>query len=231
MKRTLISMLVVLTFSIIGFSAALAGTATFAGTLNSGDPTMPVVFISTPACIGQGVTPVSYDAFNFTVDASGSYTFSLTSSGTVADFASFYVYQGSFNPAAGMTNCILGVNSGTPKTGSIGLTAGTQYILVVIDDTFNQAGGSYSVGASGPGNIFGGGAVVTQCPFPRPSGSVIYSVPAGAPTFFEADLSKQNNFNLPAGTWYISEFSGDFAKVWLACEAAPFFIPTNAIAR
>jgi len=32
-------------------------------------------------------------------------------------------------------------------------------------------------------------------------------------------------------TWYISEFSGDFAKVWVACQASPVWVPSNAVAR
>jgi hypothetical protein len=71
----------------------------------------------------------------------------------------------------------------------------------------------------------------SACPFPLPSGSVIYNVPQGAPAFFAADLSAGTGFNLKAGDWYISEFSGDFAKVWIACQARPVWIPTNAVAR
>ncbi len=70
-----------------------------------------------------------------------------------------------------------------------------------------------------------------SCPYPLPVSARVYSVPAGAPTFFAARLDTQTNFNLPAGTWYISEFSGDFAKVWIACQARPVWIPANAVAR
>lgn len=69
------------------------------------------------------------------------------------------------------------------------------------------------------------------CPFPLPAGSIVYSIPQGAPTFYAADLATQNNFNLNAGTWYISEFSGDFAKVWIACQARPVWVPSNAVAQ
>lgn len=74
-------------------------------------------------------------------------------------------------------------------------------------------------------------AETPPCPYPLPAGSVVYSVPAGAPAFWDADLSAQTNFSLPAGTWYISEFVGDFAKVWIACQASPIYIPSNAVAQ
>jgi len=70
-----------------------------------------------------------------------------------------------------------------------------------------------------------------SCPYPLPSGSVVYSIPAGAPAFFAADLSAGTGFNVKAGTWYISEFSGDFAKVWIACQARPVWVPSNAVSR
>ena len=54
-------------------------------------------------------------------------------------------------------------------------------------------------------------------------------MPLGAPTFFNPDLQSAANFNLPAGTWKISEFKDDFAKVWIACQATPVWIPRNAV--
>ncbi len=68
-----------------------------------------------------------------------------------------------------------------------------------------------------------------DCPYPLPSDSVVYDVPAGAPAFYDADLNTKVNFDLPAGTWKISEFSGDFAKVWISCAAEPIWIPANAV--
>ncbi len=73
--------------------------------------------------------------------------------------------------------------------------------------------------------------VSSSCPYPLPSGSVVYGIPAGAPAFFAADLSAGTGFAINAGTWYISEFSGDFAKVWVACQASPVWVPSNAVAR
>lgn len=71
--------------------------------------------------------------------------------------------------------------------------------------------------------------VTSSCSNPLPSSSVVYSVPLGAPAYYAADLQTATNFSLPAGTWKISEFSGDFAKVWIACEASPIWIPRSAV--
>lgn len=69
------------------------------------------------------------------------------------------------------------------------------------------------------------------CLYPFPTGASLYFVPQGAPTFYQPKLETQNAFNLPAGTWYITELDDDddFAKVWIACRAAPVYIPLNAI--
>lgn len=69
------------------------------------------------------------------------------------------------------------------------------------------------------------------CTYPLPAGSVVYPVPAGALAFYAADASAYTGFNLSPGTWYISQFSGDFAKVWVACEASPVWIPVANVVR
>lgn len=71
--------------------------------------------------------------------------------------------------------------------------------------------------------------VSTDCTYPLPADSVVYSVPNGATAYFNPDLQSGTNFSIPAGSWKISEFSGDFAKVWIACEAEPIWIPTSAV--
>jgi hypothetical protein len=67
------------------------------------------------------------------------------------------------------------------------------------------------------------------CVNPLPDGSVVYDVPLGAPAYFNPDLQSAANFNLPAGTWKISEFKDGFAKVWIACQATPIWIPKSAV--
>jgi hypothetical protein len=187
---------------------------------------MLVALITTPDCTGAyGAVNVLYDAYEFSVDTSGSYTVSVLS-GT-GDTA-FYLYDSTFHPGAAADNCIAASNAGNPQTVTEALTAGTRYIVAVIDDTFGQAGDTYTLTIDGPGEVSIG---TPDCPYPLPAGSTIYNVPAGAPAFFAADLGSQTNFDLPAGTWYISAFTGDFAKVWIACQASPVYIPSNAVAQ
>lgn len=209
----------------LGVGSASAASVSFSGTMAPGDPIMDVVFITTPDCTGQGASDVLYHRYSFTVDVSGTYDFSLTSD---SGFASLSLFAGSFDPANGFATCIAADNSGNPVEFSEALTAGTQYFFVPFDDTFAQVGGGYSATISGPGNIFVAG-MGADCPYPLPVGSVVYNIPAGAPAFFAADLGSGTGFNIPAGTWYVSEFSGDFAKVWIACQASPVWVPANAV--
>jgi len=150
----LLLLLALFPLSLLGAPAASAEEFTVNGIIGSGDPTMPVVFISAPNCTGQGTTPVLYQATKFTVDTAGTYTISL---GSAANFASFYLYQGSFDPANGTANCVAGDNS-TPKTVTYPLAAGTVYFLVIFDDTFAQAGGTFGGTINGPGKVCVGGA-------------------------------------------------------------------------
>lgn len=223
-KKILILLAVIVLCFGVSINAAVAGSNGVGGTINPGGPTLPVVFITTPNCTGQGVSPVLYVAHSFTVDADGVYNFSATSTG---GFASLYLFEGSFDPANPFPTCVAADNSGNPVTFSYPLTAGTRYFAVPFDDTFDQLGGDYSLTIDGPGNILFAGQV--GCTNPLPADAVVYDVPAGAPAFFAPDLGSQTNFNLPAGTWKITEFSGDFAKVWIACQANSIWIPTNAV--
>ncbi|MBK8027465.1 MAG: hypothetical protein IPK19_40295 [Chloroflexi bacterium] len=209
-----------------GAWSALAGTASVSGTIDGSDPDMPVVFISSPNCTGQGASLVSYEAISFTVDTAGVYTLDLAvGSGN----PSLYLMSAGFNPAAGFPTCLAGDNA-DPISVSFALAANTTYIAVPFDDSLAQTGATYTLNISGPGNISIGGAGVA-CPYPLPEGSVVYQLPAGAPAFFDADLSTQTNFNIPAGDWYVSEFTDDFAKLWIACQAQPVWVPANAVLR
>lgn len=84
-----------------------------------------------------------------------------------------------------------------------------------------NAGYSFGAATLGAGN----------CTHPLPTGSVVYNVPAGALAFFAPDLNSYANFNLPPGTWYISEFGESFAKVWIACEGDAIYIPIENVVR
>ncbi len=69
------------------------------------------------------------------------------------------------------------------------------------------------------------------CRYPLPVGASVYNVPAGALAYYAADASTYAGFNLPSGTWYISEFGESFAKVWVACDASPVWIPVENVVR
>jgi hypothetical protein len=225
MKRSLILFLTLLIILSIGATTTFAGSASVTGTLTPGGATEPqVAIISTPNCTGAYVAfSVLYAAYSFTVDADGVYT--VTEPGTES---AVYVYSGGFDPNFPATNCIAASNT-NPISLPVALTAGTPYVVAVIEDTFAQDGMDYSLTVSGPGNVSFGGT--GGCSNPLPAGSVVYSVPQGAPTFYDPDLGAQTNFDLPAGTWWISEFEGDFAHVWIACEGSMVWIPANAVAR
>lgn len=74
-------------------------------------------------------------------------------------------------------------------------------------------------------------ATAAACPFPMPAGSRVYNVPAGALAFYDDDPNTYAGFNLPPGSWYISEFGEAFAKVWIACQAQPVYIPVENVIR
>jgi hypothetical protein len=224
MKKTALVLLLMAIVCAVVVTAVFAGSASVSGTLTPGGATVSqVAIISTPNCTGAYVAFAAlYAAYPFTVDVDGLYT--VTEPGTES---AIYISSGSFDPAFPAANCIAASNT-NPLNFSVALTAGTTYVVAVIEDTFAQDGMSYNITISGPGNVTFGSA---DCPYPLPTGSTIYNVPAGAPAFYEPDLGAQTNFNLPAGTWYISEFTGDFAKVWISCEGSPVYIPANAVAR
>ncbi|MBK9746917.1 MAG: hypothetical protein IPO91_09050 [Chloroflexi bacterium] len=69
------------------------------------------------------------------------------------------------------------------------------------------------------------------CANPLPSGTPIYNVPAGALAFYDDDVSAYAGFNLPAGTWYITDFGEAFAQVWIDCNAQPIYIPVENVVR
>ena len=69
----------------------------------------------------------------------------------------------------------------------------------------------------------------SECISSLPAATALYTVPAGAPTFYAPSADTQLGFSLPAGTWYITEFDEDFAHVFVACGANMVWIPTDAV--
>lgn len=145
-------------------SSAFAASVNIVGSLSPGGPTEPeVAIISTPNCTGGTVVFAAlYRAFPFHVDTTGSYT--ITEPGTSS---AVYVYSGSFNPTLPASNCLAASNT-NPINFNANLTAGAPYVLVVIDDTFTQAGLSFSLTISGPGNITVPGVTPQQIPAVSP---------------------------------------------------------------
>ena len=146
-------------FATIGLlsGTALAGTVTLTGNLQPPTPTMPVVIIAPPLCSSQGVTPVTYRVYPVSVTQTGIYTIDSTS--VVGDTA-IYLYEGAFDPANGMTNCVQADNA-APNQIVFTLNAGTSYNVVIIDDTFAQTVDVFTLVISGPGGILVGRNVPT----------------------------------------------------------------------
>lgn len=215
-------------------STVFAGSAAFSGTFD-GDPTMSIVTIGTPNCLSQGSTQVRYDAYLFTVTETGAYNFSAATTGGNDTLASIYIMDSGFNPAAALGSCIAASNDGNPPAtpttlNNVNLTADTEYYLVIIDDTFLQSTPGYNFSANGVGDlIFPSTEIVGFCSNPLPAGSVVRNVPLGAPAYFDARLDTRVPFDLPAGNWYVTQTSGDFAQIWIACESERFWIPITAL--
>jgi hypothetical protein len=120
---------------------------------------MPVVFISTPDCVGQGTTLVNYSAKPFGVDNTGAYDIEITATSGGLTNASFYVYENTFDPNNGLLNCIAGSNTSPAAVTGLALNSTTQYFLVTFDDsmgqTTNTTPGTYTVSFDGPGSLRG----------------------------------------------------------------------------
>jgi hypothetical protein len=64
-----------------------------------------------------------------------------------------YLHAGSFNPASPLATCFAADNGTINLT--VALATGTQYIMVITDDTFAQDGVNFAITMTGPGNIHG----------------------------------------------------------------------------
>ncbi len=228
MIKRILLLLVMVALTVMVSASVSAGTAQFSGTIDSSDPQMDVVTIDTPDCLNQVALLVHYETAMITVDTTGSYNLRLN---LLSGDSSFYVYANSFDPTNGAANCqnASNTNLGGYKEVNTNLVAGTTYIVVVIDDALSQPGAGYNMVIDGPGNITVGAATAVACPYPLPSGSNQRNVPLGAPAYYDADLGTRVNFDLPAGNWWVTETSGDFVRVWIACQASPVWIPVTAL--
>lgn len=80
------------------------------------------------------------------------------------------------------------------------------------------------------GTTWGATALGGACANPLPEGTAIYSVPNGAPMYYDPNPGTYVG-QLPAGTWYITEFVDGYAKVWIACSSAQVYIPIENVVR
>lgn len=125
----------------------------------TGGPTFNRALQGTPP-VGLSLvgTAVAYTTLDFTVSATGSYTFQSDATVTATWDNFTFLYQGSFNPAAALTNVLVG-NDDNLTIGLSGfttaLTAGTNYVFVTTGFA-NTDFGAYALSITGPGNVITG---------------------------------------------------------------------------
>lgn len=230
-RRLILMVILVFTLAFVSVLPALAVVSQLTVELLPTFPTFnrPVSNCSDLSLIA---TNTHYEVLEITVSVTGAYQYtdvSFFDGDPLTPDGFLLIYPlGGFDPTSPLTNCLASADD----FWVLNLTAGS-YTLVVT--TFsNGATGPVTFIFDGPGTITIGQPAteeVPSCPIPLPDGSAIYNVPAGAPAFFAPDLASQTDFNLPAGTWWVTQFEGDFAQVWIACQANLIWIPVNAIAR
>ncbi|MBK8029596.1 MAG: hypothetical protein IPK17_08795 [Chloroflexi bacterium] len=182
---------------------------------------------------GNGCTQIADDPAGylygyepFTPEISGVYTYyDLYEEEETIDIW-FSIYQGGFEATTPLANCLANFDD----DGQIYLQAGVTYIIMISTLEPGEPCGCYSEGVAFLFMTLGSGsASVDACIYPLPTNAVVYQIPAGAPVFYQPDLATQLPWALPAGTWYITDFSGDFAHVWIACTGQQIWVPTNAV--
>lgn len=182
---------------------------------------------------GNGCTQIAndpdgylYDYEEFTPEISGVYTYyDLYEEEETIDIW-FSIYQGGFEPVDPLANCLANFDD----DGQIYLQAGVTYTIMISTLEPGEPCGCYGEGFAFLFMTLGSGsASVDACIYPLPTNAVVYQIPAGAPVFYQPDLATQLPWALPAGTWYITDFSGDFAHVWIACTGQQIWVPTNAV--
>lgn len=128
----------------------------------TGDPTFNRALTGVPPTGLSGVgTAVSYEVTAFTVSQAGSYDFLMNAVSPTNWDTYLHLYQGAFNPAAALTNVLIG-NDDFPTIGisgfSYNLAAGASYFAVA-SGFDNGDAGTYTLRISGPGAVTVGGAV------------------------------------------------------------------------
>lgn len=176
MTRTLKLALASFVFLVLSLGTVKADTLTFDGNtlLNSaGRFNRPVESGTSLSAVGSSVR---YSVFQFSVTASGSYSFLTTSLQPVIYDPFLVLYQTAFNPASPLTNFVIanddfGGSSTTQSGFSTTLSSGVTYFLVTTGKTgalgvlFDDAGAFRNV-ITGPGMIIPGGQTN---PIPEPA--------------------------------------------------------------
>lgn len=169
-KRTFLSrapLYALLVALVLVVPIVLAATVNFSGALDPATasyarPTAPGMTAGNHAC--GALTPTSdygYQAFSVVVDATGLYTLTIEDANGLGDPPTpnkpgggatpqkdtfMTLYQGSFDPAAPLTNCWYANDDGfgdshRSRLVDVNLTAGTEYVMVISSYLANRVGG------------------------------------------------------------------------------------------
>ena len=132
--------------------AAQAATYNYTGN-TTGAPTYNRAFFDFSDLSPFGAN-VNYQPLEFTVTATGSYSFLSTATGGWDNF--LFLYGPSFNPAAPLVNGLIGNDdfSGIGTSGfTFSLTAGNSYVAVTTGFEGGVDFGAYANSITGPGNV------------------------------------------------------------------------------
>lgn len=234
MKKSLvvgIALLITLVF--IAALPVFAGTVSWSGSLQAPDPSWTRIGND---CVGVEPDVEWYDLQLISVDVSGDYTFEMVAmDGPLSPDGYYVLYDGGFNPASPYANCIVtddDSGSGLAPKMTVNLVAGRTYTLMTTqccDGTGPEDEMTYTNQITGPGNI-SLLAAPGACPFPLPSGSPTGRMNQTVSALWAADPAATTNVTLPAGSsWRIIGTSGDYVRLWIACQANPVWVPDAAI--
>lgn len=227
MKRIAFLAFLAVAFLIIGVLPAFAGTSTFTGTLTESNPVYPVGRPDNSSCnsVIDDLLPDKYVYQLLYVSATETGTYNYRDIGYL-DLSTFdievAVFDGPFDPNNPLNNCITSMDD----IATVDLEAGKQYILAVTSYDVPTTG-DYEFSLTGPGDVVE--VASDTCRYPLPDGSVVRSLPAGAPAFWSPSLEHGTGFNIPAGTWWTTGTEGDFTHLWIACQAETVWVPSNAV--
>jgi len=144
------SIIAVLFATFIMVSASASAQTFFMGD-TTGGPTFNRPIGNGPSLSGIG-TNVAYEVTEFSVSASGAYTFNVNTLTNGFD-TYLFLYQGNFDPLNQFGNFLAGNDDGGPGFNSqigINLSTGIDY-LAVVSGFNNRDFGAYELSARGPG--------------------------------------------------------------------------------